>query len=302
MAVPSMWLVARLIRELTINYTPIIFSYDGFQLIDEEDDSYWWIKWVLSAIIVTLLVMLVFHWQEIGRGILQFPSEGIFSALGQAQFTTFRASLVWFIVTIMFLAVGYFLSASVCGHINTLQGFGLGLVLLMLGSGIGTGWNVAVVNATNPYELWNNTNITEDAYDLRTTLLEIADRDTRGFPLIDLKIVRDESAGITDNGIVAWLVRDFQNAEFVDSLEDAKREEIVLMSIIDEEPDLDGSYVGQSFLIREKWTIRNLRFGEWISWFSQRRVRATETLQDRIILWLRIDVYDDIPAQERIRG
>jgi hypothetical protein len=300
-AVPMMWLVARLIRELTMNYAPTLFSYESFEYI-EDDDTYWWVKWVLGLIILGLLVMLGVHWLEIGRGILQLPPENALSALGEARFAPFKSSLIWFVISLLFVAVGYFLAASVWGHTNSLQGFGLGLVLFMLISGVGTGWNVAVANATNPYELWHNTTTTADAYLLRETLLEVADRDTRGFPLIDLTILRDEVAGVNDDSIIAWLVRDFPNVEFVNSIENIQRDEIILMPFTEEEPDLGGSYVGQGFVIRQDWLLGDLCGCELVSWLGQRHVQARTIPQDATVLWLRVDVYDDIPASERVRG
>jgi hypothetical protein len=300
-AVPMLWLVARLIRELTVNYAPTLFSYDGYQFVD-DNDAYWWVKWLLASIVLGLLVMLAVHWLEIGRGLLQLPSENILAALSGSQFVTFKASIIWFIISILFIAVGYFLAASVWGHTNSLQGFGLGLVLFMLGTGIGIGWNTAVEQAKNPTELWHSTTVTDDAYLLRDTLLEIADRDTKGFPLINLTILRDEAAGITDDSILAWLVRDFQNAAFVDALDSVQRNEIILMPVMEEEPDLGGSYVGQQFVIRHKWSLGSVGAGEWISWLGQRRVQTEEIPRDTTVLWLRIDVYDGIPALERMQG
>lgn len=300
-AVPMIWLVARLIRELTVNYAPVLFSYDGYQFV-EDTDAYWWVKWLLGLIVLGLFVMLAVHWLEIGRGLLQLPSENILAALGEARFVTFKASLIWFVISILFMAVGYFLAASVWGHINSLQGFGLGLVLFMLGTGIGTGWNTAVEQATNPAEIWHGTTITDDAYLLRDTLLEIADRNTAGFPNINLTILRDEAAGITDDSALAWLLRDFQNAKFVDTLDSVQRNEIILMPVTEEDPDLGGSYVGQRFVIRQKWSLGSIDLGDWISWLGQRRIQNVEIPQDATVLWLRIDVYDGIPASERVRG
>jgi hypothetical protein len=301
LAVPMMWLAARLIRELTVNFAPIILTYDGFRMA-EDDDTYWWLKWLLAIVVLALLIMLSVHWLEVGRGLMDFPQENPFAALSEPRFATFKSSAIWFIISLMFITVGYFLAASIWGNINSLQGFGLGFVLFMLGTGVGMGWNTAVFNATNPYELWHTTTITDDAYLLRTTLFEVADRNTKGFPLIPLMILRDEEAGITDDSIIAWLVRDFQNARFVDTIQDVQHDEIILLPEYEEDPDLGGSYVGQSFLIRQDWSLRNLRFLDMASWLSQRRVKSPDMQQNSTVLWLRIDVYDGIPAVDRIRG
>jgi hypothetical protein len=300
-AVPMMWLVARLMRELTVNYAPTLFSYESFEYV-EDDNTYWWVKWVLALIILSLLVMLTVHWLEIGRGILQLPTENVLAVLAEARFAPFKSSLIWFVISILFVAVGYFLAASIWGHTNSLQGFGLGLVLFMLVSGIGTGWNTAVANASNPYELWHDTATTADAYLLRETLLEVADRDTKGFPLINLTILQDEAAGVTDDSVIAWLVRDFRNTVFVNAIENVQRDEIILMPVMAEDPDLGGSYVGQSFTIRQDWSLSNLCRCELLSWLGQRKGQSTAILHDGTVLWLRIDVYDGIPASERVRG
>src|SRR5690606_6280789 len=127
--------------------------------------------------------------------------------------------------------------------------------------------------------------VSPDAYKLRQSLIEISQRDTGGFPDIPVTILLDEAAGVTDDGLLAWLVRDFEQARFVNTMSDAARDEIVLLPVMEEEPTLEGSYVGQSFAIRLYNTNAYLSPMEWLSWFTQRSTRSNTPTHDTSILW-----------------
>jgi hypothetical protein len=98
---------------------------------------------------------------------------------------------------------------------------------------------------------------------------------------------------------VAWLLRDFGNVQYVTSLEEAKRDQIVLLPAILEEPDLGGAYVGQSFVTERIWSETFLLPSDMIGWWLQRLTRPGQHTDRKVILWLRQDVFDGIPPGER---
>ena len=135
---------------------------------------------------------------------------------------------------------------------------------------------------------------------MRETLFELADRDTAGFPLLEFYVVADRSGVVRDDGLVAWLTRDFPNARFVNTVEEAAGEQIVLMAQ-DEDlaASLGGAYVGQRFVLRRNWSVAQLEILDLPAWWSQGRLRAGKVQEQALVLWLRQDVYDGIPLEER---
>ena len=296
LVLPMAYLTARLVSELLVSYMPEFINRNEYHSDDPND--YMWRKWVITVVVFAGCIMLSLYLETLGRALLAYPGNNIAFNTDQ-QSVLLYARFGWFLIMCVLLVVIYFLFASMWGNRNVLQGYGLGVFTFMLMMGIGTGWNTAVVNVNNASELWYTTGISADAYELRETLFEVSRRDTRGFPSIPLVILRDEAAGVTGDGLIAWLVRDFDNAQFVDTIGDVRQEEIILLPQLSEDPDLGGSYVGQSFTIREYWTRGRIGFMDWISWFTQRETRPYDLPEDITVLWLRIDVYDGIPANER---
>mgnify|MGYP000241439945 CR=1 FL=1 len=296
LVLPLSYLVARLISELLVNYMPSFLSLEAYQSDDPND--YIWIKWTVALVVFAGFIMMSLYLETLGRAMLDFPGTSIpFNT--EQQTVLLYARMGWFLIMGILMVVVYFLFSSMWGNRNVLQGYGLGAFAFMLVIGMGTGWNTSVVNINNASELWYTTGITADAYELRETLFDVSRRDTRGFPSIQLVILRDEEAGVTGDGLIAWLVRDFDNARFVDTMGDVRQEEIVLLPQMEEDPDLGGSYVGQSFTIREYWQRGRIGLMDWISWYTQRETRSFVLPEDVTVLWLRIDVYDGIPASER---
>lgn len=296
LVVPLSYLTSRLMSELLVNYMPSFLSLDAY--VSEDPNDYIWIKWTVALIVFAGFIMMSLYLATLGRALLEYPNTQIVFNLEQSSVLLY-ARFGWFIIMAILLVVIYFLFASMWGNRSVLQGYGLGAFAFMLMLSMGTGWNTSVENVSNPAELWYTTGISPDAYELRETLFEVARRDSRGFPSINLSILRDDATGITGDGLVAWLVRDFENARFVDTLVDVRQQEIILLPQMTEDPDLGGSYVGQSFTIREHWVRGQLSALDYISWFTQRRTRPYDLPRDNSVLWLRIDVYDGIPSSER---
>ncbi|MCA9915688.1 MAG: hypothetical protein KC496_20175, partial [Anaerolineae bacterium] len=301
LVVPLVWLTMRLALMLCENHMPVFFS-GGYR--EEEPANYWWIKWMLGLIVVGVFIMITLHLQGIGRNIGTFPTDATITTLFDSAYMNLRNSAFLLFFTVLLSIVGYFLAASTWGLVNSLQGVGLGLLFFMLGSGISSGWSLTVANASNPLEIWHSSATTPDLPLLDKTLVEVSRRDTLGFPALPITIVLDEASGVTDNGLLAWMVREYEDARFVNTVAEASRQEIVLMAVpADEatEPELGGSYVGQRFAVQKNWSMNQLtNFRDWLSWITTRTVTTRSLSGDQAaILWLRIDVYEGIPVDQR---
>lgn len=245
-----------------------------------------WAKWALAIIMVGLLFVLAVHTQALGRALLKSPDGTV--QLGQVD----ARSAVWVLVGMLFVFAGYFMAASLWGAGTAGRGWALGLLAFSLVTSLGSGWNAAVFRSEDPAELWHPTATSRETALLRQTLAELAQRETGGFPQIPITVLAPE------DGLVAWLVRDYPNARFVRDVSAARGQGIVLLPEYAEPPNLGGSYVGQRFIITTGWNPAALRPVDFPTWWLQRQTRTAGAPVERMILWLRQDIYNGVPFDE----
>lgn len=304
LVLPLVWFAAKFGALLVQDHLPEYVILPDEMDMAEGAAYFWWLKWMIAAVTLFLLLLLGVHFQEVARNLMQTP-EGLapgdmLSRLFDPAMMRFRYSAVWLVIGVLFTFIASMLAASLWGLRNTLQGLGLGLFVFMLGSGSGGGWYAAVVRAQDPAELWHVTATAHDTHMLRETLYDIAQRDTRGFPLIPVTVVEDRPAGIDSGGIVGWLLRDFEDVRYVAAPQEARRDQIVLMPAQDETPDLGGAYVGQRFELSRTATQSPGSLG-LPAYLSMRRLPGNTSPAALGVLWLRQDVYDGVPAENRVR-
>ena len=123
----------------------------------------------------------------------------------------------------MFLFIGYFMFASLWGNRTSWQGIGLGFVIFCAATSFGAGWSAAVTNAQNPVVFWHTEATNSSTILLRKTLFEVADRISRGFPSMPVTVMASQ------DGVVAWVLRDFNKASYITDLGDAQNAEVVLL-------------------------------------------------------------------------
>jgi hypothetical protein len=296
---PLGWLCARVVALMLIDETTVTY----WDLVSDSavvsEARHGWVKWMLALVMIGLLAMIGTHWQEVARNLLTFsPSMSILDNL--PRFFAFPSngvrSLVWVVMSLLFTVVGAFLAASIWGNRITLQGAALGLFGFTLVSGVGAGWNAVVARAHQPVEIWQTSYVQRDAYLLRDTLHEVARFTARDKPVLRVAVVQDPEIGLVNDGVVAWLLREFRHTRFVHSVEEAAREEIVIMRYTLEEVDLGGPYVGQSFTLRRGQQLLSVPMYDWPAWLAQRRTRVMNSLPDRVILWVRFDLYNSAPV------
>lgn len=311
--VDAMWVVLPLsllasygITQLMINRRMVVLWAD--QSDDDFDDShelyttrYWWVKWLISLGVLLLLLTAAAQFLQVGRSLLDVPADTSLSQLLErlsvSSYTRLSQGLGLFVMTVVVAVILYLLMANTWGSGTCLQGIGIGFFWFMILSGLGGAWQIAVADNSNPAEYWHPAAISEDTRLLRQTLFDLAKRDSKGFPVLEVVIVR-EAGVVDDKGLMGWLLRDFPNARFVGAAAMAADEPIIIMAEGEEAfVDLKGNYVGQKFLLRRRRSIARLDPWQLPAWWSQRRLRRDNVeAEEAVILWLRQDVYDNVKS------
>lgn len=242
-----------------------------------------WTKPVLIVVMIALLAMFTINFQGIARNILGAQA----GALDQVRVDPINA--VWSTISVLFIGLGFFLVSSLWGVASALRGGGLGLLIFGMVTSLGSGWGAAVTKAESALELWHTEATGREVFVLRDTLDELARRETRGAPRITLFVLAP------DDGVVAWAVRNYINAQFITEPNEARTQEIALLPMLAEPPALGGAYVGQDFIVSRSWNLTTLYGLDVLAWWMQRRTRFPELPSQTMVLWLRQDIYDGVP-------
>jgi 4-amino-4-deoxy-L-arabinose transferase-like glycosyltransferase len=258
-------------------------------LLEEDRHPYfeipWWSKPVLALAMIALLAMFAVNFQGVARNILSAQA----GALDQVRVDPINA--VWATISVLFIGLGFFLVSSLWGIAAALRGGGLGLLIFGMVTSMGSGWGAAVTKAESALELWHTEATGREVFVLRDTLDELARRETRGVPRIPLFVLAPE------DGVIAWTVRDYTNTQFITDSNEARTQEIALLPMLAEPPDLGGAYVGQDFVISRGWNLQTVYGLDVLSWWMQRRTRFPELPTETMVLWLRQDIYDGVPFE-----
>jgi hypothetical protein len=258
---------------------------------------------ILGVVTFVLLLLISVHIQTVAREFL-LTLDGAFGGLiarfeGGLTTADVRAGLLWSFIGIMFLLLGYFLAAGVWGTRTTLQGYGLGLLAFMLLVGTSAGWYASITDKGQATEPWSY-RATADGYNLLAeTLRDFQRREAQGFDILPLTVVRDRELGMTEEGLLGWMLRDTNRTQFVNAAVEARGAPMILLpegAVADPTaPDLGGSYVGQRFVLTRTWSPNTLTGLDALSWLFQRRTRSATEPEQMLTLWVRQDVYESRP-------
>lgn len=311
-AADALWVVVPLtllasygVTQLLVNRRVVVLWSRSDTEEERETDSllyttrYWWAKWAISAGVLLGLFVISIQFMQVARLAATLPAGStipeFLALLGQPSQIRLLQGLGLLITTLIICIVFFFLVANLWGYGTCLQGTGIGFFWLLMLSGVGGAWQAAVPVDDWPDGLWREEATADDAYLLRQTLFELANRETSGFPLLEITIVSDKGGVISESGLVAWLTRDFPNARFESFPAAAAGKRIVLMA--DDEQmtgDLSGDYVGQRFVLRRRWSLANIDAWDLAAWWSQGRIERSQIEEEAVILWLRQDVYNGV--------
>jgi hypothetical protein len=250
-----------------------------------SDDTPGWAMPLIATLALGLLAMGSLAFQNAARSFARLD----FMNPSWVQ----QVDLLGFVILLIVLAfgvVGYFLVRSFWESDRLpLRALAMALLVFSAFTGVGAGWRSAVTEVDNPIDFWQRGAPSRDGLLLRETLMELADRLTRGYPEMEISVL---SGG---DPLVEWAVRDFSAARFVNDYASASGAPVLLAlanSDFDRSPPLDGNYVGQDFRMSRYWGLENLRGQDIPQWWSQHRA-LTESIfiPNQAVLWVRTDVY-----------
>lgn len=241
-----------------------------------------WSRWLIALIVAALMAMISVHAQSIARSLMTSPDAGL------EQVNINPQNIIGIVIAVLLILIGYFLASSEWGEGIAIRGGALGIVAFLLITGLGSGWYIAVNNADNAVEFWNRNPTSYQTAQLRQSLMELADRQTSGFPEMAVSVLAP------DDGVVAWLLRDFPKTTFITDPLAAKGEGVVILPSSIEKPDLGGAYVGHKVAISNGWDFRSITLLNFPAWWLQRRTLTADLPSDSVTLWLRQDVYNGV--------
>lgn len=300
LTIPLAGLVAFLAADALTRHSAPTLWLDG--LLDDDElnaNSARWGKWLLALLTFVLLTMAALHLHAVSRGFVTVSDGSLsafFGALGTPAFANVVNGLTWLVISILFLVVGYFMAASIWGNVMPARAGVIGLLVFALVTSLGSGWRAAQ-NVHDPREPWHVQGVSDDALMLRQTVLELASRATQNFPDLSISVMGESES------VVGWLLREFNNTTYVDSIPAARGDQLVLIpasaleTAIVDELDLGASYVGQPISVARDWSAADLRGFDFLAWWSMRHTRTQPRPAEPLVLWVRQDIYDAQPFQ-----
>jgi uncharacterized protein (TIGR03663 family) len=239
-----------------------------------------WSRWFIALVVAALMAMISVHAQSIARALMTTPDAAL------QQINIDRQNLIGIVIAVLLILIGYFLASSEWGEGIAVRGGVLGILVFVMITSLGNGWHISVDNADNAVEFWSRDPTSYQTAQLRQTLIELSNRQTSGFPELAV------SALVPDDGVVAWLLRDFPNTAFITDPTAAKGQGVVLLPSTIAKPDLGGAYVGHTVAITNGWDFRTISILNFPAWWLQRRTLTGDLPSDAVTLWLRQDIYN----------
>lgn len=182
------------------------------------------------------------------------------------------------------IVITFFLVGSVWGSRAAWRGIGLGFMLYFVVYGVGLGWQASYTYADDARELWQVEPTPRSHENLVETLREISLHNYGEPYALEIMIQGD------DDTALAWALHDFHDITYTRYLPIDARPEVVIAPL-SARPDLADEYVGQDFVRSTAWDYGSLEWTDFISWLTWRETRYKPVTDERIVLWIRKDIY-----------
>lgn len=214
-------------------------------------------------------------------------------ALSNQKVSPFTIMITVFLV--MLLVIGYFLAGSIWGSRAAWRGVGFGTLVYLLMYSTGLGWQISVVHADDPRELWQYTDpAAQHAESLVKTLEDMSFQSDGITNTISITV-----KGANDTPL-AWALRNFPNVEYVNSVGVETDAQAVIVPFDEQDTILGADYVGQDHIMSRTWRTSYLNWTDFLAWLSLRETIIEPLPDEWIMLWVRSDVYgvrEVIPTQ-----
>lgn len=234
----------------------------------------WPLAGILSAILFALFAFALINLTRVNT----FTFQG--SNLAGAGLAA-TALLVAVLVTALFGA-GW--SPQAAGLGGT-----LGAASVLLALQVSAGWGLAQVRATQPLDLWWPRPTASDVNRLVATLKDVSNFNVGQENEIEVIVQAGPESAL------AWALRDFPKASFVDSLGAFITSPVVIAPETEQSPALGEAYLGQGFALYNVWRPENLFWNEQLDWLAFRRAPIESA---NVVLWVRSDVQELETAQQ----
>lgn len=269
----------------------LLAGYLAWDLLAAEDPAPAWGVIVLVAAVLALSGMLFASLSRflVAPRVLNFAND---AATTGAQ-TGLSLDLILLILWIILLGIIWLTAASVWSTQTAWRGYGLGFLTLGLLVMAGQSAQMAFSRPGSPYEPLNLLPAQPGLSLLVDTAEEISEL-ASGYEH-DAAISIQASA----DGTLAWAMRDFNNLTYIEQVDPYVQSPMVITPADADYPALGSNYVGQDFVIIAQWTPAELPAREVIKWLLYREA-ATQPRQERVILWVREDIYR-LSTRENVR-
>jgi len=257
------------------------------RLLEPVRDAYWDVPdWAVAALafgVAALLAIAAVNFLWVARS-LAAMTEAL-----PAQVDPLRALLAG--MSLLLLVILFFLGGSLWGARAALNGLMLGVALFLGVYSVSSAWRVAADQVDDPRELWHVSPVNGHLGLLRETVIDASLRDT-GTPN-RLAFI----AQVPDDGAVAWQLRDYADLVYVPSV-GSRTTAPAIIAPESFQPELLGArYVGQDFIVTRTWDLQDLRWADLPVWLMFRQAQRPAQVEERVIVWLRDDVYGLPPAE-----
>jgi hypothetical protein len=245
-------------------------------------DSLWpvpgWGPWLHGLAVVATLAICGINLLYVGRAVLT-SAPSLIPSLAQPF------HLVLVILTIVLSVILFFLVGSVWGARAAWHGMGIGVLIVLSIYGAGAGWRASVVNSSDPREFWRPHAVSQNLNLLQKALINTSLR-ASGMPY-DMPL----NVAWSDDSALAWVIRDYRKAQYVTATSSALTGPAILAPKVDDKPQLGAAYVGEPFAVYLKWDRGTMQDWDILAWLYSRETRVEPDITDRVVLWVRSDVY-----------
>jgi hypothetical protein len=251
------------------------------------DDGPWWASWAHAIAVVGFVGITIGSLSQQLRlpQVVTIP----FNAAPNEALITLQMNLALTIIWLIMQAVLWLLVASIWGSQTALRGLGIGLIIVHIIGAVGQSGAIAFTRSNSAFEPFNIAPTQQGLSILVDTVNDIGEMSV-GQPL-DVSI----TAQAAPDGALAWDLRDFNNLTFVGRSDPTVDSVLVITPADSADPALGSIYVGQDFVIVRRWLPRGLAPAQFFEWLLY-RTASVPADEERVILWVRDDVYRLVPG------
>jgi hypothetical protein len=253
-------------------------AMDALMVMKERSPS--WASWTHAGGIVAFVGMIFASLSQYLRN-PKITSLGTIPGNPEAGIPVdLVLTLVWAVlVIILWLTV-----ASMWEPRTAWKGLGLSCLIIGVTVTLGQSASLATVRADSPFELYNLEPTQPGLPNMIKTMEDIG----------NLAVGSPQDVSITVQGIpasaIGWALRDFHHVSYVEHADPTVDSIMVITPSQGTDPALGSSYVGQDRVITQGGLPTDLSIADFAKWVLYRS-GPTPTAENRVILWVREDIY-----------